>query len=71
MNGWGMVSSPNSIFPVIFFFFLNGGWGEREKKEPAVTFSVALILKSNTHGGTLGCPGWACPDAFLPQPPVE
>lgn len=70
MNGWGMVSSPNSIFPVIFFFLMEAG--EKEKrKNSAVTFSVSLILKSNSHGGTLGCPGWARPGAFLPQPPVE
>ena len=41
-----MVSIPNSIVPVTFFFFLKQGRGEKERrKDSAVTFSFALILK--------------------------
>lgn len=40
-----MASGPNSIFPVIFFFFLMEA-GEKERRmNSAVTFSMALTLK--------------------------
>lgn len=42
-NGWGMVFSLNSTFSVIFFFFEAG---ERQRrKESAVSFIMALVLK--------------------------
>ena len=45
-----MVSSPNSIVPVIFFLTVSG---EKERrKDSAVTFSFALILK------LFGLPCW-------------
>lgn len=45
-NGWGMVSSLNSLFPVIFFclFLMKAGEKDR-RKNCAVTFIMALILK--------------------------
>lgn len=46
-HGWGMVSRPNSVFPVIFliFIFMEGREKGEKRKNSAVTFIMALILK--------------------------
>lgn len=43
-NGWGMVFSLNSLFPVIFIFLMEAG-GKERRKNGAVTFIMALILE--------------------------
>lgn len=43
-NGWGMVSSLNSLFPVIFFF--NEGSGKGEKKELRHYFYYGFDFKT-------------------------
>ena len=48
-----MVSSPNSVVPVIFFFLTGSGEKER-RKDSAVTFSFALILKLGFPSGPAG-----------------
>lgn len=42
-NGWGIVSSPNSLFPVIIIFLMEAGVKKR-RNSSAVTFALALIL---------------------------